>query len=160
MSHTSVPRWVQSNIPSSPDDRVGVVHCTCAVQGVAAPVGMSRMASRTNSGSSITAQAIDRALMPASNTPWPPGFQNQLAPGCHFCTLSRHVMRIARMPLAESSWRAGAMAGAQVACHDVISVRRALRARRCRSIACDRMGVGGFSSSTCHPAASACAASA
>ncbi len=95
---------------------------------------------------------MDRALMPGSNTPRPPGAKIQSCPGCQTRTSSRHSMWTRRMVLSASHARAGSTPAAWRECQVANRVRPAFSACSARARTSARVAPGGFSSIRCRPA--------
>ena len=115
----------------------------------------SRARSSRNGPGRISVR-MERALMPGSKTPKPPGSQIQAWPGCQRRTSSFQAMWTERTARSASQALAGATAGAKRECQ--VAKRPAPLARAASSIRSSSPSVaaGGFSSRTSRPASSAC----
>ena len=105
------------------------------------------------------AVAMDKALMPGSKTPSPPGSQIQSWPGCQRRTSSFQTIRTFVARRAESHSLAGSTAGEKRECQVAKRVTPSALAAATRSSISLKVAPGGFSRITCLPAFSASRAS-
>jgi hypothetical protein len=98
---------------------------------------------------------IDKALMPGSKTPRPPGCQIHSWFGCQRRTSSFHCTFTAVISCPASHARAGSTPGAQRECHDANRLQLFCRASSTSTAISETLAPGGFSSITCLPAVSA-----
>ena len=118
------------------------------------PASTSRAESTVNGPGRISVR-IERALIPGSKTPKPPGCHIQAWFGCQWRTSSFQTIATLRTPCAASHAFARATPGAKRECQ--VAKRTAPRRGRRRPCGRPRRAVaaGGFSSRTSRPAASA-----
>ena len=117
--------------------------------------GKVRSALLTKTGDGMISVTIESALMPGSKTPKPPAVQIHFWPGCQRRTSSFQVMVIAFTVSPWSRRRAWMTAGLYCECQVVKRTRPHSAAKNARSASSLTVAVGGFSSITCLPAASA-----
>ena len=101
--HSSPSLRRQSSLARSGPSASGLEKTISAAIGVWAFSGICSSADWTNRPPGKIFVAIDKALMPGSNTPNPPGAQIHCWPGCHLWTSSCHWISIDLMRLPASA---------------------------------------------------------
>ena len=153
--HSSPSLRRQSRLAWSGPSASGLEKTISAAIGVCASSGTRSSADRTNRSPGKILVAIDKALMPGSNTPNPPGSQIHCWPGCHLWTSSCQWISSDLTRLPASALAAASTAALCCACQVVKRLTSCAWARQSSAAISARPAVGGFSSRQWRPASDA-----